>query len=730
MIEQLREALRTYWGYDSFRPLQQEAMHCVLSRRDSVVVLPTGGGKSLCFQAPAVCQPGLAVVVSPLISLMKDQVDALTGCGVPAAGINSSMSTGERRLVAEEIRAGRLKLLYVSPEKLLSERTLEFLQSVQPTFFAIDEAHCISDWGHDFRPEYRGLRILKERFPGVSLHAYTATATERVRTDIARELQLVEPAILVGSFDRPNLVYRVTRRSDRSGQIREVLDRHRGESGIIYCISRAEVEEVSDELNRSGYRTLPYHAKLADDERQRNQEAFIQERVETIVATVAFGMGIDKSNVRYVIHAGAPKSIEAYQQESGRAGRDGLEAECCMFYSGGDFAVWRKLQSNLPGPAFQAAQTMLAGIEDFATGVVCRHRRLIEYFGQQFEPENCNACDVCLSELELIEEPLVLAQKIISCVARLQQNFGGEYTAQVLTGSREQRILQNQHDKLSTWGLLGGDDKKHIRLWIEQLVGQGFLHKDGEFQLLKITPTGRQVLRGELTPRLLKPAQKARRETKVAVESWEGVDRPLFEVLRTLRKEESQEQGLPAWMIFSDATLRDMARRRPSTPAAFLHVHGVGEKKCEEYAGRFVRVIVEHCQEHGLALDASDLPRSRPSGATVSGKGARPQAFELFQQGKSVDEVSAILNRARSTTRGFLVEFIEQEQITDPSFWVPAPLIARVQEAAAQVGIEKMRPIFDLLGGTVSYDELGIVVACMRVAVRSLPASEPANVVF
>ena len=324
----LLEVLQKYWGYDGFRPLQEAAMRSVLGGRDSVVVLPTGGGKSLCYQAPAMCLDGLAVVVSPLISLMKDQVDALVSNGIPAAFVNSSQSAPERARVAEEIRARRIKLLYVSPEKLVQDRMIEFLKGLNVSAFAIDEAHCVSEWGHDFRPEYRQLNLLRENFPDVGLHAYTATATERVREDIAKSLRLRQPEILVGSFDRPNLIYKVERRKSGLGQVREVLDRHKGESGIIYCTTRNDVDTLSLELNGQDFQTLPYHAGMSDGDRRHNQEAFIEERCDIIVATVAFGMGIDKSNVRFVIHYGMPKALENYQQESGRSGRDGLEADC------------------------------------------------------------------------------------------------------------------------------------------------------------------------------------------------------------------------------------------------------------------------------------------------------------------------------------------------------------------------------------------------------------------
>jgi ATP-dependent DNA helicase RecQ len=619
-LDALLEIVRRVWGYESLRPLQGDAMKAVVEGRDSVVVLPTGGGKSLCFQVPALHLPGLAVVVSPLIALMHDQVDALVDAGVAAAYVNSTLTPAERRQTADDVRSGKIKLLYLSPERLNAGQTLDFLAEANPSFFAIDEAHCISEWGHDFRPDYRMMRVLKERFPNTAVHCYTATATERVRDDIVRELGLVDPLVLVGSFDRPNLVYRAQRRGERMKQIMAVVDRHADESGIVYCLRRADVEEVCAALVAAGKQALPYHAGLGDEERKHNQDAFLNDRCKIMVATVAFGMGIDKSDVRYVIHAAAPKSLEGYQQESGRAGRDGLEAECVMFYSGSDFQTWRSFQKDLPPQAMQSADALLKGIEGYCQGMVCRHRALVEYFDQPFEGERCGACDVCLDEVELLDDALVTAQKILSCVARLDQSFGGEYTAQVLVGSREQRIVEKGHDKLSTWGLLKTHDKRQIRDWIDQLIGQGCLVKAGEYGVLQLTDDGFNVLRGRTTPRLSRATVAtsgsggsggSRRESKVSKESWEGVDRNLFEELRKLRKSKAEERGLPPFVVFSDATLRDFARRRPSTYEALPSVHGVGEKKQAEYGEEFLDTITSYCREHGVEMDVSVTAKRR-----------------------------------------------------------------------------------------------------------------------
>jgi ATP-dependent DNA helicase RecQ len=723
-VEELRGILRKYWGYDEFRPLQAEAMRAVVAGRDSVVVLPTGGGKSLCFQAPALHLPGLAVVVSPLISLMKDQVDALADCGVPATCVNSTVSADEQRRAAQEIRNGVIKLLYLSPERLMTDRMLEFLRQARVAFFAIDEAHCISDWGHDFRPEYRALRVLKDRFPGIPIHAYTATATDRVRNDIARELRLDNPEMLVGSFDRPNLVYRVQRRSDLVRQVRTVIEAHRGDSGIIYCIRRADVDSLCADLNAAGFRARPYHAGMDDQSRRDNQEAFIKDRAEIIVATVAFGMGIDKSDVRYVIHAAAPKSLESYQQESGRAGRDGLEAECWLFHSGGDFRTWRTLQSDLPAQAHEIAMTVLAGIESFCTSVVCRHRAILQYFGQDLAGENCGACDVCLAELDLVDDAVVLGQKILSCVVRLKENYGGEYTALVLAGSREQRILDNGHDHLSTWGLLADENKRDVRNWIEQLVGQGYLQKTGEYNVLHVTPAGWRVLRGEETPRLLKAAQRKQRESKREQVSWEGVDRELFEALRQFRRKKADERGHPPFVIFGDATLRELARNRPTTPQKLLTINGIGEKKCADFGPELLDEIAAYCRAHDLEMDVqAAIPRTspaeRPPAENRPASASRRRAGELFSQGKSIAEVAEILGRAHSTTRQYLLAHIHSNRISDPGEWIEAAVFEQVRRAVEDVGTERLKPIFEALNGAVEYDQIHIAVACLQNALAS-----------
>ena len=600
-MDELLDVLGRFWGYSSFRPLQREAMEAILARRDSVVVLPTGGGKSLCFQAPALVRPGLAVVVSPLISLMKDQVDTLVGNGVAAACFNSSLPADERASVLQGMREGRYRLLYVSPERLAGEGSDSFvslLARCDVSFVAVDEAHCISQWGHDFRPEYRQLARLRSVFPQVSLHAFTATATARVRRDIASQLALQDPIALVGSFDRPNLVYRVLSRAQLKRQLLDVLGRHHGHAGIIYCTSRREVDALAAWLVETGVKARPYHAGLQDGERARNQDAFLDEHADVVVATVAFGMGIDRSDVRFVVHAGAPQSLEHYQQESGRAGRDGLEAECVLIYSTADFLKW-KVMLERNGELTDARRSLLRDMERYAASVGCRHRHLVEYFGDRYAREDCGACDFCLDELESVGDAVVVARKVLSCVARVGQRFGAAHVTNVLRGADTEQVSARGHQTLSTFGLLRDATVPEVRGYIEQLIAQQLLRQtDGEYPVLALTDSGVALLKdaaaqpGLALARQRKPvAGRVPKRAWIETESWQDVDRDLFERLRALRLEIARQRGVPPYVIFHDTTLREMARLKPTSLSALLDVRGVGARKAEDLGQAFVAVI-------------------------------------------------------------------------------------------------------------------------------------------
>jgi len=600
-VTALAAILERYWGYTSFRPLQQEAMDAVMAGRDSLLVLPTGGGKSICFQAPALVRDGLAVVVSPLISLMKDQVDTLVGNGVPAACFHSALTPDVKSRVSAGLREGRFRLLYVAPERLVGDGAESFANLVgrRPvSFVAVDEAHCISQWGHDFRPEYRQLATLRERWPGVSLHAYTATATDRVRRDIVAQLGLRDAVQLIGSFDRPNLVYRVLARGVLKKQLQDILARHAGQSGIIYCQSRREVDALAGWLKDSGIRAVAYHAGLEDVVRHRHQDAFLNEDIDVVVATVAFGMGIDRSDVRFVVHAGAPQSLEHYQQEAGRAGRDGLEAECVLIYSGGDFARWRAmLEQN--GEWSEAKRALLRDIERYAASVGCRHRRLIGYFGETYLKDDCAACDYCLGELEATPDAVTIARKILSTVARVGQRFGAAHVTNILRGSESDTVTSRGHQGLSVFGLMRDATIDEVRGYIDQLVASDLLRQtDDQYPVLNLTTAGVALMKDagavpDLTLARQKKAEKGKPQKRSGAEaaSWDGVDRELFEALRALRLEIARERRVPPYVVFHDTTLRELARLKPTTLAELRHVYGIGAKKADDLGEPILETI-------------------------------------------------------------------------------------------------------------------------------------------
>jgi RecQ family ATP-dependent DNA helicase len=607
--DKIRSVLRKYWGFDQLRPLQDEAIAAAIEGRDSLVVMPTGGGKSLCYQVPPAVSGRTDVVVSPLISLMKDQVDALRASGYPAAALHSGLSESEKSAVLREMVAGRLRLVFVAPERLLTGGFFAAARRLGAQAFHIDEAHCISQWGHDFRPEYRRLAELRRAFPEASIHAYTATATPRVRGDIAVQLGLRKPAVLVGIFDRPNLNYQIVAREDTGAQIIDTLSRHKGEASIVYCISRKETEEMASFLSARGVKAAPYHAGMSATDRTRTQEAFAAERIDVVVATVAFGMGIDRSNVRCVIHAAMPKSVEHYQQETGRAGRDGLEAECLLLYSRSDFRRWQFImkQSGSPPEVLDGQMSLLRDMRNLCESPVCRHALLSRYFGQKYSLPNCGACDVC-------------------------------------------------------------------------------------------------------APVAAPAAPEAR-----APDGWTGVDRDLFERLKGLRKRVADERGAPAYIIFSDATMRDIARAMPLSLAEMRLVKGVGDRKLKDFGQRFVQEVRAYCQERGIA------PASRQPALAKTAGGPQPivsltrrRAFELFGQGRSVAEVAEEIDRTPSTTREYLAEYIQDARPADLSPWVGPDRFQRIYSAACECGIDRLKPIFDALDGAVSYDDIRLVVAHMR----------------
>jgi ATP-dependent DNA helicase RecQ len=609
--------------------------------------------------------------------------------------------------------------------------------------FAIDEAHCISQWGHDFRPEYRRLAELRGYFPDLAIHAYTATATPRVRQDIVDQLQLREPEVLVGVFDRPNLTYRVLPRVRGDDQIEEALRRHEGRAAIVYCISRKDTERLAEVLTDRGLPAQAYHAGLTNPVRQRVQEKFATERLNIVVATVAFGMGIDRSDVRCVIHASMPKTVEHYQQETGRAGRDGLPSECVLFYSAADVVRWKQLMERSaaeadPPPEHEtllAQFTLLEHMQRLCAGARCRHKALSEYFGQEYVPPGggdgaatgCGACDVCLHELAEVEDSATIVKKIISCVYRLRQasgfGFGAAYVADVLRGSMNQKVVQRGHDQLSTFGLLRMLDRDRIVSYINQLIDRGALEREpGEFATLTLGARSGAILKGEeevglFDPRAIDGAAPRRRQGLGAGAAPQGPplspdEQGLFESLRELRRAIADEKGVPPYLIFGDVTLEEMSRVRPSSLELFAHIRGVGRAKLEEFGERFVRNIAAYCREHKMRLDAAtgSRPRRRLAESASSSADTKRASFAMFERGMSVADVAAKTGRALSTTGQYLADWIAESQPASIAPWVDDQTYASIVDVAAKLEQPRFKPIFDHFGGTISYEKIRVVM--------------------
>jgi ATP-dependent DNA helicase RecQ len=593
--------LKQFFGFDSFRPLQEEIIRDALAGRDVIALLPTGGGKSLCFQLPALARPGLTVVVSPLISLMKDQVDALQASGVPATFLNSSLKPDESRARLRGLHEGDYRLLYVAPERMMLSGFLSDLRQWNVNLLAIDEAHCISEWGHDFRPEYRRLAELRQHFPEVPLMALTATATERVRLDIVKQLHLREPRRYIASFNRPNLTYRVLPKSKAYEQVLYFLATRPNDSGIVYCQSRKSAENVAARLSDDGVMAKPYHAGLDAKERSVNQELFLRDEVRVICATIAFGMGINKPNVRFVVHHDLPKNVEGYYQETGRAGRDGLPSECLLLFSAGDAVKYsRFIEEVSDEKQRQIATTQLRQMVHFAESGECRRMSLLRYFGEDFRETNCGGCDNCLTPRATYDGTLA-GQKFLSCVFRVREksgiNFGINQIVEVLVGAETENIIKWDHHTISTYGIGKEFSRIEWRNVGRELVRLGYLRQAAEkFNVLQLTEQGQAALRERQSIRLTKAAAVTKVTQPRAGEI--SCDEDLFERLRRLRKRLADERGVPPYIVFSDVSLRQMARNYPSNEMEFAQISGVGEQKLKRFGKVFLSAIAKYRRDN------------------------------------------------------------------------------------------------------------------------------------
>ncbi|MBN8703433.1 MAG: DNA helicase RecQ [Bacteroidetes bacterium] len=704
--------LQKYFGYSEYRNQQEEIIESVLQGNDTLVLMPTGGGKSLCYQIPALVFDGLTVVISPLIALMKDQVDSLRLNGISAAYLNSSISAGEQQKIIEQLNNKELKLLYIAPERLSSSgfQFISFLKGINVSLFAIDEAHCISQWGPDFRTDYLLLSKLKNEFPEIPVIALTATADTKTREDIVEKLELKKPRKFVSSFNRTNLFYSIEPKRNYFDQLIQFLSNYKDESGIIYCLSRDSTESLSAKLRQHGFNTLPYHAGLEQDLRASTQEQFLKDEVKIVVATIAFGMGIDKSNVRFVVHVDLPKNIEAYYQETGRAGRDGLPSEVLLYYSSADKIKLRNFCQSDNNPEF--AKLLLDKLDKMATYCelnVCRREYLLTYFSEEFKGP-CGNCDTCTKKGERADGT-VLAQKVLSAVTRLEERFGMHYVVDFLRGSESEKISA-QHRSLKTYGVATDTSKNDLIRFIRELIHQGYLKVgEGTYPLLLLTDKSAGVLKGNEKVLYLKSETIEYKKSSIVHEE----EKELFAQLKAWRKFAAQEENMPAYIILSDASLLELATFLPQTTSELQKISGFGKVKMERYAAFVLPLIQEYCKNNNLTsrINLKQPKRERKSKSGIEQNGSIDVSLNLYKQGKSISEIALARGFSESTIQGHLVECVSSGQINVAELVAPEKIQA-IQDVVTKNTFDRLSPIKEILGENYSYAEIKAVLADMK----------------
>ncbi|MEP6944546.1 MAG: DNA helicase RecQ [Acidobacteriota bacterium] len=718
-IEKARVILKHQFGFDSFRLNQESAISTVLSGKDAVVLMPTGGGKSLCYQIPALMLDGLTVVISPLIALMKDQVDALRANGVGAAFLNSTQSAAEQTKVLRDARGGQIKLLYVAPERLLQggDQFLAFLHEIKVSLFAIDEAHCISSWGHDFRPEYLRLSTLKKQFPQVPLIALTATADDLVRKDILERLGVPNAATFISSFNRPNIFYSVEPKRNSYGQLLDYLDKRKDESGIIYCLSRSSVDSLAADLRDEGFSALSYHAGLDRETRIHHQESFLKDETKIVVATIAFGMGIDKSNVRFVVHMDLPKNVESYYQETGRAGRDGLQSDALLFFSWAD-VVKLKGFAEVEGNREQS-QIMLRKLNqmgEFGDLRTCRRRFLLKYFSEDLA-EDCGNCDNCSTVLERFDGT-VIAQKALSAVYRTDQRFGMSYLIDFLRGSQA-RTIRDEHKNIKTYGVGSDISKDEWFEYFRDLVSQGLLAQaEGQFPVLVLTEKSLDVLSGKMPVQLIKARVKDDKKPKLVRDTALPYLQDLFDSLRRLRASFARSENVPPYVVFSDVTLVEMSTYLPHNDWEMRQISGVGDLKFEKYGADFLNEIKSYCLKNSLVsrIDLKSPKRDRKprTKRDTHGKDTHTISFDMFRDGMTMDAIARKRGIGVSTIEGHLARFVASGELSLEQL-VPIEKIENIRDAIAKFSESKaLAPIKHYLGEGYSYGEIRAVMAAIE----------------
>ncbi|RDH46330.1 DNA helicase RecQ [Zooshikella ganghwensis] len=712
MIEQAQHVLKHVFGYDNFRPLQQEVITNIVSGKDTLVIMPTGGGKSLCYQIPALLFSGITIVVSPLISLMKDQVEQLKQLGVSAVFLNSSLSVQEYQHNIDMILRKDVKLIYLAPETLLQRKILSLLSTIDIACITIDEAHCISEWGHEFRPEYRQLLQLRSIFPHAIYVALTATATPQVQKDICNNLNLDTQNTFIASFDRTNLYLQVLPKKSPLQQTAQFLDSFKQQSGIIYCLTRRQVDELTAHLHYQGYSVLPYHAGLSDEERAANQDRFIRDDVSIIVATVAFGMGINKPNIRFILHYDLPKNIEGYYQQIGRAGRDGLPAHCLLLFGYSDIQKLRYFIERMTEHEQAHAITHLQAIVGYAETEDCRREILINYFGEDYSTENCKLCDNCLEEKTPKTDVTVAAQKFLSCVKRTGEIFGASYIIDVLRGSSSAKVMSNNHHQLSTYNIGLEYNKDTWMLLARQLIQQGILVQDLRLGSLKLNANSWQVMRGQRAVRA-RLVSTSSRSNKLLDEL--NYDQILFSQLRQYRKELADNMDVPPYTIFSDKSLQEMCIYYPQTRTSMLAIHGVGDAKFEKYGDAFLDIIMHYCAQNNI----QEKPKSILASNKIKKRKIEPRKYimvsDRYNHGETIDQLKNDLNVTRNTILSHLYHFMmDGGKLRQDKDLLSLSELSEVQQKQVlflfkELGFERLKPVYQACSEEVSYDELHIL---------------------
>ncbi len=708
-----RQALKDVFGFDDFRDMQQEIIEQVLAQRDVLAIMPTGSGKSLCYQLPALLFPGLTVVVSPLISLMEDQIVQLRELGIPALYLNSTLSYDQYLEATRRVRDGQVRMLYAAPETLLRPETMHLLGQVQVDCFTIDEAHCISEWGHDFRPEYRQLVELRRRFPQAACLAVTATATQQVRDDIKQSLAIRDAQVFVASFDRDNLFLTVEPKSDPLNQLLDFLQQHKDQPGIIYCNTRKQVDTLCNILTANNWDALPYHAGLDNATRRRHQQQFQRDDAQIIVATIAFGMGINKSNVRFIVHYELPKNLESYYQQIGRAGRDGLRSDCLLLYSYSDLANIRYFIDMQPPVQQHGSRARLEAMLAFAESGACRRIPLLAYFGEQFGADNCGFCDNCTTTRQALVDLTIPAQKFLSCVKRSGELFGVNHIVDILRGSRARNVLSRRHDKLSTYNIGAEYSAEQWKDIARQLIAHGVLVRDATHGSLKLTPAAYDVFKGEafygVAPDpALRPGAASAQTAGPDLDYEAG----LFERLRRQRKRLADGAGVPPYVIFSDHTLVEMATYLPHSEQTLLQIHGVGRQKLARYAADFLPIIQAYCREHGLEEHPPRQAQARRPSQALGNRTS--EVVTLYNAGKSLVEIAESYGVQPATIVNHLWKAaLAGQRLAEADLLAASSLTPpdqqRVIDAFQEHGSDFLRPVYDALGETVEYDELHLI---------------------